>query len=370
MRKLITKPRRQHYKSRTGCAQCKKRKVKSLTDSKCDENKPTCNKCSIYGTSCSFLQTYPLKRIPSSTPITPLQTSTASPEPSISTFEHPFLMHELLSLSALHLAYERPNQAVVYKHAAASHHAKALPMFQEEVSNTGPENANVCFAFVTLMNIHERVSQSADESSNLFFGSESDRQSKFTHEMHWLRLYRGGRTFLNIILPWIENGPISALFKPFRELDPRGPTPMTLDEKTHLDSLAETWNKRSADQLLIPPEQKHILEETLQILRRIFSLSTANTEFSKHAATISWITMIPDEFVQLIEERVSEAILILAHYCVLLKRLEYMWRVKGKAESLLKAIIDEVGEGWDRWLKWPIDVIMGTKDAKTWNPCY
>ncbi|RQM05376.1 hypothetical protein DH86_00001914, partial [Scytalidium sp. 3C] len=52
----LVKPRRPHHKSRTGCLQCKQRKVK------CDETKPTCNKCDHYGTTCSYLQTHPLQR--------------------------------------------------------------------------------------------------------------------------------------------------------------------------------------------------------------------------------------------------------------------------------------------------------------------
>lgn len=41
-------PRRAHQKSRTGCGNCKKRRVK------CDETKPSCNKCEAYGISCDY----------------------------------------------------------------------------------------------------------------------------------------------------------------------------------------------------------------------------------------------------------------------------------------------------------------------------
>ncbi|OJD25157.1 hypothetical protein ACJ73_03474 [Blastomyces percursus] len=41
--------RRPHRKSRTGCSNCKKRRIK------CDETKPGCRKCDAYGISCDYL---------------------------------------------------------------------------------------------------------------------------------------------------------------------------------------------------------------------------------------------------------------------------------------------------------------------------
>ncbi|PGH18206.1 hypothetical protein AJ79_00544 [Helicocarpus griseus UAMH5409] len=42
------KPRRHHRKSRTGCLNCKKRRVK------CDETKPRCQKCETHGVCCDY----------------------------------------------------------------------------------------------------------------------------------------------------------------------------------------------------------------------------------------------------------------------------------------------------------------------------
>ncbi|KAL3426646.1 C6 finger domain-containing protein [Phlyctema vagabunda] len=43
---------RRHKKSRGGCGNCKLRKIK------CDENKPTCERCKIYGTFCNYDSRY------------------------------------------------------------------------------------------------------------------------------------------------------------------------------------------------------------------------------------------------------------------------------------------------------------------------
>ena len=67
--------RRTHTKSRLGCSQCRKRRVK------CDEKAPECTSCSQRGETCVYLR-FPTK----STPITPAALgapSNGSPSPSV-----------------------------------------------------------------------------------------------------------------------------------------------------------------------------------------------------------------------------------------------------------------------------------------------
>ena len=274
--------------------------------------------------------------------------------------EYPFLMHEILSLSALHLAYTRPNQADIYRDAAVNHHAKALSLFQPQIANLTPENCHACFAFSTILSIHTWAFQIRDDASNPFFEPESPVEPEY-RQMQWMKVHRGSHTVIDAALPWIETGPLSSLLRPWKGLSASDPTPLPLIEKTHLDALAEMWNTRSAYQPPVPIAQKEILETTLQALRRVFSISNTSAEISRPAATMAWMMLIPVEFVQMTEERVPEALLILAHYCVLLKRMEYLWWVKGRAHNLLQTIRNSLGDEWERWLQWPIDEVTRTR---------
>jgi hypothetical protein len=150
------------------------------------------------------------------------------------------------------------------------------------------------------------------------------------------------------------------MFKPWKGLDTFPLPPLDPIERKHLDDLAEAWNTPFAHQIPVPAERKEVLETTLQSLRRVFSLSNYRPEISRYAAAILWINLIPEEFVQLLEERVPEALLLMAHYCVLLKRLEDMWWVEGKAEKLLETVRAALGDGWERWLQWPINEVIRT----------
>lgn len=231
------------------------------TNSKCDEDKPSCTKCVGHGISCSYLRTQhfesnpsfaqrsqsPRNKIPSQESSAPSQTfSDLSTNFSVldlellhfgttsnvfnftnlpsganifrTTFieialEHMFLMHEILSLSALHLAHLKPNKSVIYRTAAATHHAAALLLFQPQLSNLTPENCNACFAFSALLSIHIWASQSPAEISNLFFSSESS-ENPDTPKITWFKLLRGSRAVIRAGWPWIEAGPLSPVFKP------------------------------------------------------------------------------------------------------------------------------------------------------------
>ena len=62
----------------------------------------------------------------------------------------------------------------------------------------------------------------------------------------------------------------------------------------------------------------------------------------------------------MIEERNPQALVLVAVYCVLWKRSEKFWWIRGKAESLLAAVRRELPDStWDKWLEWPANEIDG-----------
>jgi len=72
-----------------------------------------------------------------------------------------------------------------------------------------------------------------------------------------------------------------------------------------------------------------MLDNAIQHLRRIFSMITYDPQISRMSTVISWFT-----FLALVEQKVPQALLLVAYYCVAIKRLRNMWWVEGKAEIL------------------------------------
>lgn len=112
-----------------------------------------------------------------------------------------------------------------------------------------------------------------------------------------------------------------------------------------------------------PPElqesARSVLDHTLHMLRRVFVVVTTNEIIEPQAATLSWPIIIPDVYIQMISQRNPHALVLLAHYTVLLKRNEERWWIKNKAEELLQKIVLELqrlpdAQQWMEWIQWPL----------------
>lgn len=66
--------------------------------------------------------------------------------------EHPFLMHGILALSALHLARTRnDHRRPMYSNIAIAHQNQALALFRDLLGNINASNAKAMFAFASIV---------------------------------------------------------------------------------------------------------------------------------------------------------------------------------------------------------------------------
>jgi hypothetical protein len=268
-------------------------------------------------------------------------------------FEYPFVMHQLLAITAMHLTYLRPRQKSTYRHAADSHAASALSLFQPEIANLTTENCHACFGFSTSFWMYVWSTQELDKPSNLFFKPSLNHQST---DIQWVKLHRGTNTILTTMWEALQTGPCHALFDDWKDLDPTRPDPLHPEDEKHLYGLDEAWKD-------LPETLKDVLDTNLKITARAFSMLDIQPGPSKLAAGISWFSHITDEFLQLVSEKMPEALLIVCYYCVVLKKLGGTWWMEGKAENLLRTIMIELGGGWEIWTKWPIEKVLGENQA-------
>ncbi|KAI3540418.1 hypothetical protein CSPX01_08330 [Colletotrichum filicis] len=194
--------RRSHTKSRTGCRDCKRRKVK------CDEAYPSCFNCSRHGIPCSLStsQTSPANIAPQRSTTTPSVNGLSpeapynfldaaidhdrlhSPAPSIGHWGHglelmhhftlvtanslsvrpdmqhvwrvtmpeigydcPFVMHGILTIAALHKAYLIPSARDKYLDLATSHQTAGLEGFRTQLHTVNDTNWKPFFCFASLV---------------------------------------------------------------------------------------------------------------------------------------------------------------------------------------------------------------------------
>ncbi|KAJ5350980.1 hypothetical protein N7541_008707 [Penicillium brevicompactum] len=240
-------------KSRTGCRECKTRKVK------CDEQRPICGSCSKFNKRCSFLrttpylwnsglsnqQTKPEKVISSQKPrkdarkgsskqakdnpdftledmrllhhFTSSTSKTLSDDPEAHetwattvvqiAFTQSFLLQGILALAALHMASLKPDEKEYFSILAASKQDAALKDFRHQLENITTQNCDAIFAFSFLAEYYipasagTVINPAATFMDDDFFGAIVD----------WLRLHQGTSDIYKRKGHWIRNGPVAPL---------------------------------------------------------------------------------------------------------------------------------------------------------------
>ncbi|KAI4181892.1 MAG: hypothetical protein L6R41_006344 [Letrouitia leprolyta] len=254
-------------------------------------------------------------------------------------FNHDFLMRGILAVAALHLSHLRPDQAVYYQHIAHSHQDRALGRFQEAMNTITESNCHAFFALSSLIVVYEFASPRTPGTLAFTYDSQDST--------NWLAMIRGVNSILLPSWPWVENGPLRGLLQPgvFDTSETRLPKPAD----HQLRQLAELCETAVGGE-----EAVEAYGEAVKALRKCFAkIFTRSSVECEIGTAFTWPVEVPDKFVQLLQARRPEALVILAHYCVVLHHLDNYWWLTGWSAQLLENIHHELTEPWREWIQWP-----------------
>ncbi|TIA20582.1 hypothetical protein D6C80_02203 [Aureobasidium pullulans] len=376
--------RRAHKKSRNGCSQCKRRHIK------CDESQPACSSCVVAGLDCPFLSdpnirgtgqspvtttsrpsptTTPRSR--SSTVALPSSTSNESGccdgevnmvhlqlfshfmsetsrtfiKSDISldiylknlrecVFGQKYLMHEVLSLAALHMSLQMnnqsPDQVMYYQHLATSLQSKALAGFNEAVQEINERNCLTLLIFSHMLGVHSfcEVFISQDESFSNFL----------TRLLQAIHLLRG---INSVIQPWWHVLSTTDMIHLMREGEAHRIARESLETTVpHLHELMAT-----AD---ISETSLRIYQEALR--RLDLALHGSSEPRDDINIVFAWLVTSPKEYTDLLAERRPEALVLLAYYAVVLHRRRNSWLIGTAGRRMYGWIRDYLGDRWAHWL--------------------
>ncbi|KAJ5512297.1 hypothetical protein N7463_001849 [Penicillium fimorum] len=380
--------RRTHKKSRNGCLECKRRHMK------CDEKRPICSNCISSQRHCEFLEPVPFAKAtssigsdtatPSSAVGSPAVTSSPAQEPSNSpedapvnmlhvelahnlssdamdafnrqknfssiSFQNisrhglsaPYLMNELLSLSALHLSITRPEQRTFYRHHSTQLQSYALSSFNNSSSQINDENYVSIFLFAGILGLHMLCETLVYRDNNIESFLDQFVQSTILH--HGVRTVTGGGRWQLLQ---------QTALKPLLELGERmpstdaglGPVCQVLLDRIkslgHDDTTTRTYQQAiQALQSVITVMESQIPGETsLDVL-------------------IAWPVLVSREYIDLISQRKGEALVILAHFGALVDTHKDSWIFCDGGRYIVDSIGQYLGPQWEEWLHWPRQSLM------------
>jgi hypothetical protein len=268
-------------------------------------------------------------------------------------FSHDFLMHEILAVAALHLARTRPARAGIYNTASDRHHQIALKFFQD-IPDIDRQNCHATLACASLITVYSWAAR----AGSLIMVNRNTPVDEKTVEV--VQLLRGQSTLHSSVQEWLVDGPLWPMFKPWAQRDPQSEIILPEDEK-HLSSLAQLWKPPPP---AMSPDTASVLETSLETLRMVFSIATSDNGVGFIAAALSWSCFIPEPYICLVQGGTPEALVLLAHYCVLLNRVNDFWWIQGQPQRLLATIRDGLDQSWQRWIEWPLrEVWIGFRPA-------
>ncbi|KAL4908590.1 hypothetical protein BDW74DRAFT_101938 [Aspergillus multicolor] len=378
-------PRRSHTKSRYGCDQCKKRRVK------CDEQGPPCSNCKSRELECIYSRT-PVPRRQSSTPASPTTPGyghVATPyvaqpyqrAPSVPSgddlraaelrrlelmhkfstetyqslcnspsdfhvwqvivpqkaLRYDFLLKGILATASLHIASTLdPSSAFTYINTALEYHNQTLTPFRHAIDEISPESCDAVFAHSVVTTIIcialPRLTTEKDESIGAY--------EKIVLATE---LLQGVSNILKIYRGWVT-------LKPFTSGSGFWGLNMTLDPDTEaaLNDLAALTDE------VANSEQRDMFAEAVKLLRQCFA-RYANTR--DIASILAWLAAADKGFIYALRCRHPLALLILMHWGVLIHELHgRLWWARNSGSALVLELLGELRSYEPRWkniLLWP-----------------
>lgn len=101
-----------------------------------------------------------------------------------------------------------------------------------------------------------------------------------------------------------------------------------------------------------------ILDRLHWCFESIYGTHLLPTDAALWPHIFSWLYMLPAEFVVDLQHRKPVALVIFASYAVLLRRLNFVWFMRGWSEHIVTGSYQFVHEGYQQFLQWPMEQVM------------
>jgi len=256
-------------------------------------------------------------------------------------FSFDFVMHGILALSALHLAYLYPKKDF-YVSRAQIHHQISLHRGGKLLPHMTQENCSGLCIFSILVAIYTLASPRKPEDF-LLVGE--------TGIAPWLLMFRGTHAIMESSFAALISGSLGPMYQDgFRRVQLRElPTnkPSTGEEQLNVlrHLIAETIPDRTTFDIYV---------KAIEELRKSFM--AFNLYKYNHGATdaIMWVHRVPEKYLLLLRDREQESLCIFAFFCVLLDQMNSIWWGEGWSTHLMTQIHLLLNEEHRQWIWWPV----------------
>ncbi|KPM36904.1 hypothetical protein AK830_g9661 [Neonectria ditissima] len=261
-------------------------------------------------------------------------------------YDAPYALDQMLTLSADHLAATSPDDAAAaaaHRHTATELQARALMCFNRKSHHLASERYDETFIprflFASLLSVHVLYETFSHPQFRASYHVFMDR---FLESIH---LHRGVRTVIDS--KFRIN--IETSLRPFLVHIKAAEAAIT-EGGTECVQLA-----RLIDASDLGPATVAACKSAAHSLQWAFNIhANLASDNNVHAAT-AFPTLLTSEFVDALRKHRPEALLVLAHYGVLLHRCRRSWIVGDAGAFLIRLIANYLGNFWQEPMQWPLE---------------
>ncbi|EME83826.1 uncharacterized protein MYCFIDRAFT_44351, partial [Pseudocercospora fijiensis CIRAD86] len=382
-----------HRKSRFGCIECKKRRVK------CDETKPVCRNCSRRSTPCHFSNltstshptpspsTSPLdQHIPIIVQSPSLRSSISSPQLGNASidlaslgfdlfdleiwhhwntvvcytfsedgdktflqnihkiaFGNAYVAQLILAVSALHLARTDANRRLACMTRSNAHQSSAMNGMMAVMSDNTNKNCTELYMAACML-VFCSFGKGPQPGQYLAYSDYG--------EPEWFGPLNGIKSILEQNRSQISPE-VRPTFKPDQSIDNRVPAETVLPGFTRqFDRLRQSIELLQAED---PSFKKY-----LEALDRLHDCYVSTFEYDGQKGVkicchmvFAFLYRCKEDYTSSIQSKRPMALVILAHYLVLLAQLKKEWYLEGWVPHIMTAIRSHLHPSYAHWLEWP-----------------
>lgn len=274
--------------------------------------------------------------------------------------QYRFLLEGILSSGCLHLGYSRPERFEELRNRSIANLDSALPAYRHALEHPTTENCDAIVAFAYLLLV---VSISGDTESSLtdplLLIRGTDCSSGDLMLPQWVHFLRFGCTMLWDVWPNIHEGPLRSLIVDLQaDVIPETLVWPQLGKLYDIVPTDGTWSEREIE--VYKAAAYGLAESFAQI-----DLAAVDGQARAFHMLASWPIKIQDEALLLLSRRHPGMLILMAYYCICLKKLDGFWYFKNRAATLMVAIEHMLEPRWHPCIEQPRAIVLEGKESQT-----
>ncbi|OAF98542.1 uncharacterized protein CC84DRAFT_1210777 [Paraphaeosphaeria sporulosa] len=257
----------------------------------------------------------------------------------------PYLMHQILALSAMHLSHTRPELAQFYHEEAMALQTQALAFLNDSPIEINSANCAPMLVFTSFLGMHALAEAVAS--------SKNHADTFLDKYLSYSNLHRGVRAITAQSWDLLMQSNISPILTQAEQLIRTTSLNMQEQAKTVADRLY-----RLLDDACVSTSSEEACRDAVSHLQLVYQTEASfddsvPTEKQPAGLIWAWPILLSGDFTDLLLRRTPEALVILCYYAVLLHRHRDLWLVGPAGRMLIEAITGSLGTYWKEWLDWP-----------------